>query len=336
MGGESGSERCKIRVLDAFPEAPDAPWLSVIEALELAMKTAGLPTGPEGVSDALANLRSKLEDRDPKLAMELREDEADLRVVLRILHGEALGILMRLDPKARRVFVERRLNPEPTPREELAERLGITVDAVARLEVLVAKRLHHGAGLGATQTLRSAAPVLPRTHDTVAADGSYVVCLECGAHRKMLRSHLRMAHGMSVEQYLERWNLETDHPLTAPIYSQSKSQEARSAGLGKQGREGIYALPHRILETEEVTKVLAEMSSIDQEILRQRRMQEEKESYRTLGERLDLTPTAVRRRERLTLERLVAALAKRGMEVPLGDTIRTSIGTTVVRSTRRG
>ena len=63
-----------------------------------------------------------------------------------------------------------------------------------------------------------------------------VVCLECGWKGKMLRRHLSTRHGLTGEQYLKRWNLQSDHPLTAPTYSAQRSSLAKELGLGRGGR----------------------------------------------------------------------------------------------------
>jgi predicted transcriptional regulator len=63
-----------------------------------------------------------------------------------------------------------------------------------------------------------------------------VVCLECGWKGKMLRRHLSTRHGLTAEQYLKRWNLQSDHPLTAPAYSAQRSTLAKELGLGRGGR----------------------------------------------------------------------------------------------------
>jgi predicted transcriptional regulator len=65
-----------------------------------------------------------------------------------------------------------------------------------------------------------------------------VVCLECGWKGKMLRRHLSTRHGLTGEQYLKRWNLPSDHPLTAPTYSEQRSSLAKELGLGRGGRQG--------------------------------------------------------------------------------------------------
>jgi len=61
-----------------------------------------------------------------------------------------------------------------------------------------------------------------------------VVCLECGFKGKTLRRHLSMRHGLQVSEYLRRWDLASDHPLTAPAYSEQRSTMAKQLGLGRK------------------------------------------------------------------------------------------------------
>jgi predicted transcriptional regulator len=68
-------------------------------------------------------------------------------------------------------------------------------------------------------------------HDT------YVVCLDCGFRAQMLRRHLRLKHGLEPAAYRERWKLSSDHPLTAPSYSQRRSTMAKTIGLGNRPRQ---------------------------------------------------------------------------------------------------
>jgi len=62
----------------------------------------------------------------------------------------------------------------------------------------------------------------------------HVVCLECGFKGKTLRRHLGMRHGLQVAEYLRRWDLSNDHPLTAPAYSEQRSTMAKQLGLGRK------------------------------------------------------------------------------------------------------
>jgi predicted transcriptional regulator len=61
-----------------------------------------------------------------------------------------------------------------------------------------------------------------------------LICLECGKPCKILKRHLRTAHGLTVEEYRERWNLPPDYPMVAADYSAQRSNMAVKIGLGKQ------------------------------------------------------------------------------------------------------
>ncbi len=63
---------------------------------------------------------------------------------------------------------------------------------------------------------------------------SHVVCLECGFRGQTLRRHLGSRHGLQIAEYLRRWQLPGDHPLTAPAYSERRSTMAKELGLGRQ------------------------------------------------------------------------------------------------------
>jgi predicted transcriptional regulator len=62
----------------------------------------------------------------------------------------------------------------------------------------------------------------------------YVVCLDCGYRGKTLRRHIGTRHGLSRDEYRQRWGLKSDHPLTAPVYSERRSTMARELGLGRK------------------------------------------------------------------------------------------------------
>ncbi len=75
----------------------------------------------------------------------------------------------------------------------------------------------------------------------------YIVCLEDGEKLKMLKRHLRIAHGMTPEQYRERWGLPRGYPMAAPKYAAQRSALAKAAGLGRKPSEpaaaAVIALP---------------------------------------------------------------------------------------------
>ena len=63
---------------------------------------------------------------------------------------------------------------------------------------------------------------------------NYVVSLDCGYRGKTLRRHISSRHGLSRAEYLKRWRLQPDHPLTAPAYSEHRSTLAKQLGLGRK------------------------------------------------------------------------------------------------------
>lgn len=62
----------------------------------------------------------------------------------------------------------------------------------------------------------------------------YVVCLEDGLQFKSLRRHLMTSHGMTPEQYRERWSLRSDYPMVAPGYAKKRAALAKKMGLGRK------------------------------------------------------------------------------------------------------
>src|SRR5271154_901741 len=93
---------------------------------------------------------------------------------------------------------------------------------------------HVGAflyGLNQTTPPAAATPAVP-VRRSVRPDA--VVCLDCGWQGKILRGHVRVAHGLFPQAYRERWGLKADHPLVAPSYSKRRSALMASLGLGRR------------------------------------------------------------------------------------------------------
>jgi predicted transcriptional regulator len=67
----------------------------------------------------------------------------------------------------------------------------------------------------------------------------YVVCLDCGFRGISLRRHISIRHGLSRIEYLQRWGLRSDYPLTAPAYSERRSALAKALGFGRKARVGV-------------------------------------------------------------------------------------------------
>ena len=90
------------------------------------------------------------------------------------------------------------------------------------------------AGLG--QPVEVAAALIPAVPIRRSVQRDVVICLDCGWKGKMLRRHLTTRHGLNGDDYLKRWGLPGDHPLTAPAYSIQRSNLAKELGLGRGGR----------------------------------------------------------------------------------------------------
>jgi predicted transcriptional regulator len=78
------------------------------------------------------------------------------------------------------------------------------------------------------------APRIPAVPIRRSVQHDHVVCLECGFRGKTLRRHLGTRHGLQIAEYLRRWDLPSDHPLTAPAYSAQRSTMAKELGLGRK------------------------------------------------------------------------------------------------------
>ena len=99
------------------------------------------------------------------------------------------------------------------------------------------------AGLG--QPAETAVALIPAVPLRRSVQRDAVICLDCGWKGKMLRRHLTTRHGLSAEEYLKRWGLPGDHPLTAPNYSVQRSNLAKELGLGRGGRGAAGARRRR-------------------------------------------------------------------------------------------
>jgi len=62
----------------------------------------------------------------------------------------------------------------------------------------------------------------------------YVICLDCGHRAKTLTRHVSTRHGLSGDEYRQRWGLRSNHPLTAPAYSERRSVMAKALGFGRK------------------------------------------------------------------------------------------------------
>ncbi len=66
----------------------------------------------------------------------------------------------------------------------------------------------------------------------------HLVCLEDGQKFKSLKRHLMTHHGLTPEQYREKWELSADYPMVAPAYAEARSKLAKEMGLGQKRKRG--------------------------------------------------------------------------------------------------
>ena len=68
------------------------------------------------------------------------------------------------------------------------------------------------------------------------ASKDHIVSMIDGKSYKTLRRHLA-THGLTPEQYRERYNLRADYPMVAENYSQARRDMAKKIGLGRKPGE---------------------------------------------------------------------------------------------------
>ncbi len=118
--------------------------------------------------------------------------------------------------------------------EVVAAYVSKNVVAVDQIPSLI-KKVHQGlVSLGSEGDQAKPRPAVPIKNSVRKAT---IVCLECGQSRKMLKRHLSVAHGLSVNEYRERWKLPADYPVVAPNYATVRSEVAKKFGLGRKRRK---------------------------------------------------------------------------------------------------
>lgn len=107
------------------------------------------------------------------------------------------------------------------------------LSAVVKSVNATMRSLNGGASNGSSEPVAPARqPLQPAVppHKSVFSD--YIVCLEDGEKLKMLKRHLRTSHGMTPEQYRQKWNLPGHYPMVCPNYAAQRSDLAKELGLG--------------------------------------------------------------------------------------------------------
>jgi predicted transcriptional regulator len=67
------------------------------------------------------------------------------------------------------------------------------------------------------------------------ASKDHIISLIDGKPYRTLRRHLR-THGLTPDDYRQRYGLKPDYPMVAPNYSEARRAMAHKIGLGQKGR----------------------------------------------------------------------------------------------------
>lgn len=86
-----------------------------------------------------------------------------------------------------------------------------------------------------------AAPQTPAVNPRRSVTPDYIICLEDGKKFKSLKRHLGVHFGLTPEAYRTKWGLPADYPMVAPNYAASRSELAKSIGLGRKAAVPVKA-----------------------------------------------------------------------------------------------
>jgi predicted transcriptional regulator len=109
----------------------------------------------------------------------------------------------------------------------------------------------HGAlsKLGTVEAVPQAEPLVPVVSIRKSITPGFLICLDDGKKFKSLKRHLS-SHGMTPDQYRQKWNLPKDYPMTAPDYAAKRSVLAKSIGLGQRSKDAEKRKPGRTSKAE--------------------------------------------------------------------------------------
>jgi predicted transcriptional regulator len=72
----------------------------------------------------------------------------------------------------------------------------------------------------------------------------FIICLDDGKQFKSLKRHIAQL-GLTPNEYRAKWHLPKDYPMVAPNYSATRSQLAKSIGLGRKAAVPVLAAKAR-------------------------------------------------------------------------------------------
>lgn len=77
------------------------------------------------------------------------------------------------------------------------------------------------------------------------ASPDHIISMIDGKPYRALRRHLT-SHGLTPEQYRQRYNLKPDYPIVAPTYSENRRAMAHKIGLGRKAGEKVASAGKKV------------------------------------------------------------------------------------------
>jgi predicted transcriptional regulator len=118
--------------------------------------------------------------------------------------------------------------------EIVASFAGNNTLAIGDLPAVIATVFRTLRGVGQGEAEKPAEAPVPAVPVKKSIGTDYLVCLEDGKKVKMLKRYLATRHGLTPNEYRQRWGLAKDYPMVPPAYAERRSALAKQIGLGRK------------------------------------------------------------------------------------------------------
>jgi predicted transcriptional regulator len=102
---------------------------------------------------------------------------------------------------------------------------------VAEMGTLI--RLVHEALDGLGREPEPTVEKLPVVSVRASVKPGFLICMECGSKRKLLKRHLQAAHQMTPEEYRADFGLPRSYPMVAAEYAERRRDRAKQFDPGR-------------------------------------------------------------------------------------------------------
>jgi predicted transcriptional regulator len=118
--------------------------------------------------------------------------------------------------------------------EIVASFAGNNTVAIGDLPAVIAGVFRALRGVAQGEAEKPAEPPVPAVPVKRSIGTDFLVCLEDGRKVKMLKRYLATRHGLTPDEYRQRWGLAKDYPMVPPAYAAQRSAMAKQIGLGRK------------------------------------------------------------------------------------------------------